>query len=140
MGRVRRVQHVSVGIAAGREAEARAFYTAALGLTEKPRPLGLTEKPRPLGLKHNSVIWFDAGGDEHEVHLLSTPDYVAPQGNHLCLEVDDLAAMRAHMDQQGVPIVEVAAIDARPRFVVNDPFGNGIELTQITGIFTPVNE
>ena len=131
MGQVRRVQHVCVGIAAGREAEARAFYTMALGLTEKPRP---------LGLKHNPVIWFDAGADEHEVHLLSTPDYVAPQGNHLCLEVDDLAAMRAHLDRQGVPIVEVAAIDARPRFVVNDPFGNGIELTQITGIFTPVNE
>ena len=130
MARVRRVQHVSVGIVAGREAEARAFYTGGLGLTEKPRP---------LGLKQNPVIWFDAGDDEHEVHLLSTVGYVAPEGNHLCLEVDDLAAMRAHLEGQGVPIREVAAIDHRPRFVVNDPFGNGIELTQITGIFTPVD-
>ena len=131
MVRVRRVQHVSVGIEAGREAEARDFYTTALGLTEKPRP---------LGLKANPVIWFDAGDDEHEVHLLSTPGYVAPQGNHLCLEVDDLAAMRAHLEGQGVPVLDVAPIDTRPRFVVNDPFGNGIELTQINGPFTPVDE
>ena len=130
MARVRRVQHVSVGIVAGREAEARDFYT---------RALGLAEKPRPLGLKENPVIWFDAGDDEHEVHLLSTEGYVAPEGNHLCLEVDDLAAMRAHLEAQDVPIREVAPIDRRPRFVVKDPFGNGIELTQITGIFTPVD-
>ncbi len=131
MGFVRRVQHVSVGFDAGREDEARAFYTGILGLPEKARPLGLKDTP---------VIWFDAGDDEHEVHLLATRDYAAPTGNHLCLEVDDLAAMRAHLAQRGVPTREAAAIDNRPRFVVTDPFGNGIELTQITGRFTPVNE
>jgi len=86
------------------------------------------------------VIWFDAGDDEHEVHLLSTPNYTAPQGNHLCLQVDDLDAMRAHLTAQGIAIREAAAIDNRPRLMVSDPFGNGIELTQITGIFTPVAE
>lgn len=64
--------------------------------------LGLTEKPRPLGLKANPVIWFDAGDDEHKVRLMATSGYIAPQGNHLCLEVDDLAAMRAHLEGQGV--------------------------------------
>ena len=83
MSRVLRVQHVSVGIEAGREAEARDFYAGALGLTEKPRPLGLKALP---------VIWFDAGDDEHEVHLLATEGYTPPKGNHLCLQVDDLAA------------------------------------------------
>jgi catechol 2,3-dioxygenase-like lactoylglutathione lyase family enzyme len=131
MGRVRRVQHVSVGIEAGREMEARAFYIEAIGLTEKPRP---------LGLKDNPVIWFDAGDDEHEVHLMATTGYRAPEGNHLCLEVDDLEALRAHLAQQGIPAQEVPAIDQRPRFVVIDPFGNGIELTQITGRFTPVGD
>jgi catechol 2,3-dioxygenase-like lactoylglutathione lyase family enzyme len=131
MGMVRRVQHVSVGFVAGRDAEVRRFYTVALGLTEKPRP---------LGLKQNPVIWFDAGDDEHEVHLLATEGYVAPAGNHLCLEVDDLDAMRAHLIAKGVEIREVAPIDTRPRFVIADPFGNGIELTQINGPFTPVDE
>lgn len=131
MGTVLRVQHVSVGIEAGREAEARAFYTGVLGLAEKPRP---------LGLKANPVIWFDAGDDEHEIHLMATSRYTAPQGNHLCLQVDDLQAMRAQLEQHGVQIQEVAAIDNRPRFFLTDPFGNGIELTQIIGTFTPVDE
>ena len=130
MPRVRRVQHVSVGIAKGSEADARHFYTVALGLTEKPRP---------LGLKANPVIWFDAGDDEHEVHLLSTEGYVAPAGNHLCLEVDDLAAMRAHLTHHHIPITDVAPIDTRPRFMITDPSGNTIELTQIHGPYTPVD-
>ena len=74
------------------------------------------------------------------VHLLSTPNYVAPQGNHLCLQVDDLDAMRDHLTAQGVAIREADPIDTRPRLMISDPFGNGIELTQITGPFTPVAE
>jgi hypothetical protein len=31
-------------------------------------------------------------------------------------------------------------IDNRPRFFVEDPFGNSIELVQVTGHFTPVDE
>src|SRR5437660_465323 len=109
----------------------RAFYTGALGLAEKPRP---------LGLKNNPVIWFDAGDDEHEIHLMATTNYVAPPGNHLCLQVDDLEGMRAQVERHGVVVQEVVPIDHRPRFFINDPFGNGIELTQILGPFTPVDE
>ncbi len=129
MARVVRVQHVSVGFAAGREAEARAFYGETLGLAEKPRPLGLKDLP---------VIWFDAGDDEHEVHLLATEGYSAPRGNHLCLEVDDLDGLCANLTARGIAIREAQPIDGRPRCMVEDPFGNGIELTQITGPFTPV--
>lgn len=131
MALIRRLQHASVGIETGREDEARAFYSGALGLIEKARP---------IGLKHNPVIWFDAGDGEHEVHLMATARYVAPDGNHLCLEVEDLAAMRARMQRHGIAILEVEEIDNRPRFVVKDPFGNGIELTQILGRYTPVTE
>ncbi len=131
MAGVLRLQHASVGIEAGREAEARAFYSGVLGLREKPRP---------IGLKNNPVIWFDAGDAEHEVHLMAVPHYVAPEGNHLCLEVDDLDAMRAQITARGITAEDAPEIDHRPRFVVKDPFGNGIELTQITGRFTPVDE
>ncbi len=131
MARVQRVQHVSVGFPAGREAEARKFYGEALGLVEKSRPMGLKDLP---------VIWFDAGDAEHEIHLLAMPAYQPPERNHLCLEVDDLAEMRAHLLAQQVPIREAEPIDQRPRLMVQDPFGNGIELTQITGKFTPVAE
>jgi catechol 2,3-dioxygenase-like lactoylglutathione lyase family enzyme len=132
--RIKRLQHVSICIEAGREEEARRFYGEALGLKEKPRP---------MGLKDRDLIWFDIGEDEHEIHLLRTdPATLRPPraADHLCIEVDDISAMRAHLDAQRVPIKETSVIDNRPRFFVEDPFGNSIELVQIIGPFTPVDE
>ena len=48
--------------------------------------------------------------------------------------------MRAHVSAHGAPIRETSVIDNRPRFFVDDPFGNSIELVQVTGHFTPVDE
>lgn len=131
---IKRLQHVSIGIAAGREAEARRFYSEALGLREKPRP---------MGLKDRALIWYDIGEDEHEIHLLRTDpaEWGPPRAaDHLCIEVDDIAAIRAHLTKQNVPIRETSVIDHRPRFFVEGPFGNSIELVQVTGRFTPVEE
>ena len=132
--RVKRVQHVSIWIEAGREDEARRFYGEMLGLREKPRP---------MGLKTLALIWYDAGDDEHEIHLIRTHPkaFAAPRiGDHLCLEVDDLEAFRRHLGERKVPIRETMAIDQRPRFFVEDPFRNSIELVQIDGRYTPVGE
>jgi catechol 2,3-dioxygenase-like lactoylglutathione lyase family enzyme len=96
-----------------------------------------------MGLKDRDLIWFDIGEDEHEIHLLRTdPAALVPPraADHLCIEVDDIAAMRAHLNAHDVPIKETSVIDNRPRFFVEDPFGNSIELVQITGHFTPVDE
>lgn len=134
MVKVKRLQHVSIGIEAGREDEARRFYGGALGLAEKKRP---------LGLKDRALIWYDIGPDEHEVHLLRTdPQEFGPAraGDHLCIEVDDLDAMRKHVADHGVVARETSVIDNRPRFFVDDPFGNQIEIVQVLGHFTPVNE
>ena len=131
---IKRLQHVSIGLEAGREDEARRFYGEALGLKEKPRP---------IGLKDRALIWYDIGEDEHEVHLLRTdPAELGPPraADHLCIEVDDIAAMRVHLNDKNVPIRETSVIDNRPRFFVEDPFGNSIELVQVTGAFTPVDE
>ncbi|MGI8688020.1 MAG: VOC family protein [Thermomicrobiales bacterium] len=131
---IKRLQHVSIGIEAGREDEARRFYGEALGLREKPRPMGLEAR---------ALIWYDIGEDEHEIHLLRTdPAGLEPPraADHLCIEVNDIAAMRAHLNDKDVPIKETSVIDNRPRFFVADPFGNSIELVQVTGRFTPVDE
>src|SRR5437763_15177986 len=118
MMRIKRLQHVSIGIEAGREDEARRFYGEALGLREKRRP---------MGLKDRALIWYDIGEDEHEIHLIRTEpsSYGPPRaGDHLCIEVDDIAAMREHLNAMEVPITETNEIDNRPRFFLEDPFGN----------------
>lgn len=134
MVKIRRLQHVSIGIESGREDEARAFYGDALGLREKRRP---------MGLKDRSLIWYDVGEGEDEIHLIRTQpaSYTGPRsGDHLCIEVDDADAMRQHLATKHVAVRETSEIDGRPRFFVDDPFGNSIELVQVTGRFTPVDE
>jgi catechol 2,3-dioxygenase-like lactoylglutathione lyase family enzyme len=128
------LQHISIEIEAGREDEARRFYGEALGLKEKRRPMGLRDR---------ALIWFDVGDGEDEIHLIrmGRDAYASPRReDHLCIEVDDIEAMRAHLRQQDVPVQETSVIDNRPRFFVTDPFGNRIELVQIVGKFTPVDE
>lgn len=131
---IKRLQHISIEIEAGREDEARRFYSEALGLKEKRRP---------MGLKDRALIWFDVGDGEDEIHLIrmDKSDFTGPRReDHLCIEVDDIEAMRAQLKQQDVPVQETSVIDNRPRFFVTDPFGNRIELVQIVGKFTPVDE
>ncbi len=123
MGFVTRLQHTSVPMPADGASRARAFYGEALGMTEKTPPSSLS-----------NVVWFEAGPDGHELHCFVEPDFVAnPNQQHLCLQVNDIDALRSHLAQQNVPVEETIAITNRPRFFVRDPFQNLIELTQITG-------
>lgn len=127
MTAVLRLQHASVPMPAGGHEAARRFYGDALGMEEVAPPSTL-----PAG----SVVWFRAGADGQEVHV-----YVEAGGGpnpntssqHLCLQVEDLAAIRERLEGRGVTVEETVPIVNRPRGFVRDPFGNLIELTQITG-------
>lgn len=125
MAAVQRLQHVSVPMPPDGHAEARRFYGHILGMEEVPPPTDL----RTL-----SLVWFRAGGDGHEVHCFADerrgPNSPA---QHMCLQVDDIASLRTHLAEHGVPIEETLEIYNRPRLFLRDPFGNLIELTQILG-------
>lgn len=120
-----RLQHVSVPMPLGGNDDARAFYNGVLGMTEAMPPSSLDPE---------RIVWFQAGDAGHEVHLFTNEGH-GPNtpAQHLCLQLDDLDAMRAHLKTLGVPIEEPVEIHNRPRFNVRDPFGNLIELTQIIG-------
>jgi catechol 2,3-dioxygenase-like lactoylglutathione lyase family enzyme len=131
---IKRLQHVSVAVDASRAAEARHFYGECLGLKEKPRP---------LGLKARALIWYDIGEGGDEVHLILTDPAQFERlrvGDHFCIEVDDLEAMRQRLDTHAIASIGATRIDGRPRFFVADPFGNSIEFVEITGPYTPVGE
>lgn len=127
MPTVRRLQHASVPMPPAGNADARRFYGEVLGMPEIAPP---------SGLRGQNLVWFRAGDDGHEVHCFAD-EVLGPNSprQHLCLEVDDLAAYRARLTAAGVEIEETAEIFNRPRFFVRDPFGNLIELTQILGPF-----
>ncbi|MCO5220935.1 MAG: VOC family protein [Thermomicrobiales bacterium] len=123
MGFVTRLQHTSVPMPADGAERARDFYGGALAMTEKTPPSSLS-----------NIVWFEAGPNGDEVHCFVDFEFEAI-GNqqHLCLQVNDLEALRAQLTERGVPIEETIPITNRPRFFVRDPFENLIELVQITG-------
>ncbi len=124
MPAVQRLQHVSVPMPPDGEEAARRFYIGALGMEEVPPPSTLEMR----------LVWFRAGTDGHEVHCY-VDEHLGRNsgGQHLCLQVDDLAAFRRRLAEHDMVVEEAVAIPNRPRLFVRDPFGNLIELTQITG-------
>ncbi len=125
MPAVRRLQHASVPMPPSGKADARRFYGDALGMREiQP----------PSTLNGMNLVWFTAGDGGDEVHCFADESLGPNTPNqHLCLEVDDLDAYRAHFASHGFAVEETAEIPNRPRFFVHDPFGNLVELTQILG-------
>jgi catechol 2,3-dioxygenase-like lactoylglutathione lyase family enzyme len=114
-----RLQHVSITVRKGAEAEARSFYGGLLGLRERDVP------PK---LDPSRLIWFRLGEPDLELHLMLA-DELAPGGGHFCLEVDDVHALRGRLEEAGVETSDAMEIVGRPRFFCRDPFGNLLELT-----------
>lgn len=106
MTAVLRLHHASVPMPASSHDTARAFYGGVLGMTEVPPPSTL-----PAG----SVVWFRAGGNGQEVHVYEE-DGGGPNtpSQHLCLQVEDLAAFRTRLDGHGIPVEETVPIVNRP--------------------------
>jgi catechol 2,3-dioxygenase-like lactoylglutathione lyase family enzyme len=117
-----RLQHVSVAIALDGDDAAREFYGGLLGLEEKPVP------PK---LDPNALIWFRGGGDL-ELHLMKTGD-ARPPNAHFCLALDSgLDEVRARLEAAGIETHTPTEIIGRPRFMCRDPFGNLVELTELS--------
>lgn len=119
-----RVQHISVARprGAGHAVAARRFYGEILGLEEIDPPRTLTEM---------DLIWFRIG--DQEVHVFPVDGSPVDVGQHLCLQVSDLAALRSHLTRHDIPVLDDTPIPNRPRFFCHDPFGNRIECTTILG-------
>ena len=122
-----RIQHVSIPRPPGEDsaAQAVAFYGGLLGL----RP-----KPVPATIMYLDLVWFDVGGDT-ELHVFSEEALGDRSGRHFCLEVEDVAAVRAKLTAAGYQPWDPDAINNRPRFFCRDPFGNIVEFTTILGSY-----
>ena len=128
MAAVQALHHVSVPMPRGRLDEARRFYGEVLGLAPAPPPSSLGPE---------SFAWFRVGDTGSEVHcFVDEPFRGGCHDQHLCLQVDDLAAFRDRLASHGVAIEETIAIRNRPRFFVHDPFGNRVEITEVQGDYS----
>ena len=96
------------------------FYVDVLGLAQLPRP--------DFGFPG---AWLEAG--PQQIHLIHSPDHVAPKGQHFAFRVEDLDAARESLQAAGVEVSEPYEIpDVGRQAFLQDPAGNLIELNQPT--------
>lgn len=118
------LQHVAVTFPPGRATAIREFYGDALGLTEMPVPPEVA---------HLGWVWFSTDQAGVELHFI--PHAIDPdptRAHHFCLQVDDLAAVRARLEAVGATVTEAGArIEGRDRAFVRDVVGNLVELVEI---------
>lgn len=115
----------------------RRFYGAALGLDEVPRPTNFVF----------TGAWF-AVGAEDQLHLIVEADTTGRAGaadpgasvavglaNHIAIEVEDLEAACARLDDHGVELVggPMPRGDGVTQVFMRDPDGHVVELFEWTG-------
>ncbi len=119
------LQHVGITFPPGQADAIRAFYGDALGMTEMPVPAEVA---------HLGWVWFATDHQGVELHFI--PQTLPPdptRAHHFCLQVDDLAATRATLEEIGVGVSEAGAtIIGRERVFARDPVGNLVELLEMT--------
>ena len=115
------IDHVQIAMPAGREAEARAFYSGLLGLPEREKPENLARR---------GGCWFEQGAVK--IHLGVDPDFHAATKAHPAFLVADLKALAAKVEAAGCRVAADEPLQGYERLYVYDPFGNRIELMQRT--------
>lgn len=119
--RILGIEHVLLAMPRGAEDRARGFYTGVLGLEEIPKP----------GAGDRGGVWFRAG--PAHLHLGSNTVFSAATYTHPALLVDELAAYEARCVAAGCKVEQQKPFAGFVRIHTFDPFGNRIELMQLTG-------
>jgi len=112
---IARVDHVQVAAPPGAEDVARAFYGDLLGLPELPKP---------KRLRARGGVWFAVG--DQQLHVGIEESFAPARKAHPALAVPragDLSALAAKLEAAGRAVTWDG-----PRFYVDDPFGNRLEL------------
>jgi catechol 2,3-dioxygenase-like lactoylglutathione lyase family enzyme len=113
------IDHVQLAMPAGREDDARRFYSGLLG-----RP----ERTKPPALAARGGTWFESASVK--IHLGVEADFRPARKAHPALLVRDLRALVAVLLTGGHAVTEDGPVEGRDRGYVDDPFGNRIELIE----------
>ena len=117
------LHHVQVAMPAGREDDARAFYSGVLGLTEVPKP---------EHLRARGGCWFRSGDGFVEIHLGVEQNFRPARKAHPAILVDGLAELRRRLVDGGYEVQDDVQLEGFGRCYGFDPFGNRLEFLEPT--------
>ena len=113
------IDHVQLAMPAGREEDARAFYSSLLGLPEVPKPEDLAKR---------GGVWFESS--EVKVHLGVDREFRPAKKAHPAFLVKDLRPLVERLRTAGVAVTDDEPLAGYDRVYVSDPFGNRLELIE----------
>jgi catechol 2,3-dioxygenase-like lactoylglutathione lyase family enzyme len=113
------VDHVQLAMPAGREAEARAFYSGLLGIPEIAKPPALAAR---------GGAWFESG--RLKIHLGVDREFRPARKAHPGLLVRGLEELVERLREAGHSIRDDEPLAGYLRVFVDDPFGNRLELME----------
>ena len=114
------LDHAQVAMPAGREGDARAFYSGLLGLNE-------LEKPAALATRGGA--WF-ALPDGRQLHLGVEDPFRPNKKAHPVFVISSLDELAKKLDEAGSPVTWDEELAPRRRFYGEDPFGNRLEFLE----------
>jgi catechol 2,3-dioxygenase-like lactoylglutathione lyase family enzyme len=115
----KRADHIHICVSPEKLEEAKLFYTNVIGLELIERPDVFT----------SAGYWFAIGNIDLHIGV----EHLLPRTiRHSAFEVTSIVAARKHLQDHGIEIVEEPKIAGRERFAFIDPFGNRMELLEMT--------
>ncbi|SKB45419.1 VOC family protein [Daejeonella lutea] len=116
-----RINHFHICVEPENLEEAKIFYSEILGLQLIERPDHIFETPG---------YWFNIG--DAQLHIgVETRRHTTDR--HTAMEVSDIKSARNHLEANDIEIHAQAKVAGWERFAFVDPFGNRMELLQVTG-------
>ena len=113
------IDHVQLAMPAGREEDARRFYSFLLGIPEARKPIELAQR---------GGVWFESG--QVKIHLGVDQDFRPARKAHPALLVNNLPVLVQRLRNAGVAVVDDEPLAGYDRVYVTDPFGNRLELME----------
>ena len=117
--RVVGLDHVQLAMPAGREDEAREFYSGLLGLPEIVKPPELAKR---------GGAWFENG--RVKIHLGVDAEFRPARKAHPGILIDGLPDLVARLRSAGYAVTDDEPLPGYARVYVSDPFGNRLELME----------
>lgn len=116
------LHHAQITIPKGSEKEGKNFYCGVLGLPE-------IEKPQPL--KERGGFWLKVGDKQVHVGTENGLDRTKSKA-HIAYQVKDISYWRNKLEENRINIDGSVPIPGFERFEFRDPFGNRVEMIQVT--------
>ncbi|MDN5785821.1 VOC family protein [Pseudorhodobacter sp.] len=115
------LHHIQLAMPKGGEDAAHSFYHGVLAMTVVPKPATLAGR---------GGIWFESGAIR--LHLGVETDFVPARKAHPAFTVASLDATKAQLTSAGIAWHTDIDLPEFSRIYTADPFGNRIELLQLT--------